>query len=96
MRTPSGEVRHLLLTEQGFTSACENGEQRQADAIRQAWDIVQANPFIEGFYLTRQVDAAGQEAAGGAFGLWTRDPGASRDEVPRSRKQAWSVYQSLH
>ena len=95
MRTPSGEVRHLLLTEQGFTSACENGEQRQAEAIRQAWDIVQANPFIEGFYLTRQVDAAGQEAAGGAFGLWTRDPGASRDEVPRSKKQAWSVYQSL-
>ncbi len=96
MLSPGGQVRHLLLTEQGFTSACENGEERQAEAIRAAYEIVQANPYIEGFYLCRQVDAASQEAVGGAFGLWTRDPGAGRDEIPLAKKKAWSVYQSLN
>ncbi len=96
MLSPSGQVRHLILTEQGFTSACENGEARQAEAIRQAYDIVKANPYIEGFYLSRQVDAQSQESAGGAFGLWTRNPNASRDETPQSKKQAWSLYQSLN
>ncbi len=96
MLSPNGQVRHLLLTEQGFTSACENGEERQAEAIRQAYEIVKANPYIEGFYLTRQVDAKSQEEVGGAFGLWTRNPNASRDEIPLAKKKAWSVYQSLN
>ncbi len=95
MLSPAGSVRHLLLTEQGFTSACENGEARQAQAIRDAWSIVQANPYIEGFYLSRQVDAAPQVAAGGAFGLWTRDPSARVDETPAAKKEAWYVYQGL-
>lgn len=96
MLSPSGQVRHLILTEQGFTSACENGEERQAEAIRQAYEIVKANPYIEGFYLCRQVDAKSQEEAGGAFGLWTRNPSSSVDETPQSKKKAWSVYQSLN
>ena len=96
MLSPSGQVRHLILTEQGFTSACENGEERQAEAIRQAYEIAKANPYIEGFYLSRQVDAQSQEAAGGAFGLWTRNPNASRDETALAKKKSWSVYQSLN
>ena len=95
MLAPDGSVRHLILSEQGFTSACENGEARQAEAIRQAYEIAKANPHVDGFYLTRQVDAQSQEAAGGAFGLWTRDPNASRDEMPLAKKQAWYTYQSL-
>lgn len=95
MRAPDGSVRRLILTEQGFTSACENGEERQSEAIRAAYGIVKANPYIDGFYLSRQVDARSQEEAGGAFGLWTRDPGASRDETPLARKKAWYTYQSL-
>ena len=95
MLAPDGSVRHLILSEQGFTSACENGEARQAEAIRQAYEIAKANPHVDGFYLTRQVDAQSQEVAGGAFGLWTRDPNASRDEMPLAKKQAWYTYQSL-
>ena len=95
MLAPDGSVRRLILTEQGFTSACENGEERQAEAIKAAYEIVKANPFIDGFYLSRQVDAASQEAVGGAFGLWTRDPDASRDEVPLAKKKAWHTYQAL-
>lgn len=96
MLSPGGQVRHLILTEQGFTSACENGEERQAEAIRAAYEIAKENPYIEGFYLSRQVDAASQEAAGGAFGLWTRNPNASRDEYPQSKKKAWDMYRSLN
>lgn len=95
MLAPDGSVRHLILSEQGFTSACENGEERQAEAIKAAYEIAKKNPYVDGFYLVRHVDAKGQEAAGGAFGLWTRDPGASRDETPLAKKKAWYTYQSL-
>ena len=96
MLAPDGTMRHLYCTEQGFTSACENGEERQCNAIRDAWNVVQSYPEIEGFYLTRQVDSMYQTMAGGAFGLWTRDENASLDETPKSKKPAWGVYQSLH
>lgn len=95
MLTPGGEVRFLILTEQGFTSACENGEERQSEAIKAAYEIAKANPYVKGFYLSRQVDAKSQEDAGGAFGLWTRNPNASADEVPLAKKKAWYTYQAL-
>lgn len=95
MRDPKGAVRHLILSEQGFTSACENGEERQSEAIKAAYEIAKNNPYVEAFYLMRQVDAAGQEAAGGAFGLWRRDHKALGDEIPLSKKKAWYTYQTL-
>lgn len=95
MLSPDGQVRHLILTEQGFTSACENGEERQSEAIKSAFEIVNANPYVKGFHLSRQVDAKSQEDAGGAFGLWSRNPDASRDETPLAKKKAWYTYQSL-
>ena len=96
MLSPAGTVRHLILSEQGFTSACENGEARQAQAISDAFAVAKANPYIEGFYLARQIDAASQVAIGCAFGLRYRDEGAGADEYPAAKKQSWSVYQSLH
>lgn len=98
MLSPDGKVRHLLLTEQGFTSTPAdglNGEARQAEAIKQAWEVVKNNPYIEGFYLSRHVDAASQVAAGGAFGLWTRDENSSVDETMGRRKTAWYTYRDL-
>lgn len=95
MLTSDGKVRRVILTEQGFTSACDNGEERQAAAIAEAYGIAKANPYVDGFYLSRQVDAASQLAAGGAFGLWTRDESAGRDEIPKAKKKAWYTYQSL-
>ena len=96
MLSPAGTVRHLILSEQGFTSAVENGEARQAAAIAEAFAIANANPYIEGFYLTRQVDAASQVAINCAFGLRYRDESQAIDEMPGAKKQAWSVYQGLH
>ena len=96
MLSPAGTVRHLILSEQGFTSACENGEARQAQAISDAFAVAKANPYIEGFYLARQIDAASQVAIGCAFGLRYRDENAGADEYPAAKKQSWSLYQSLH
>lgn len=98
MKTSSGSVRHLMLTEVGFTSTPKdgvNGEERQANAIREGYQIAKDNPYIEGFLLNRQVDAAGQESSGMAFGLWTRDTSAYRDEVALEKKQSWYVYRDL-
>lgn len=95
MLAPDGSVRHLILSEQGFTSACENGEERQANAIVEAYKIAKENPHVDAFYLVRHVDAQSQVDAGGAFGLWTCDPNASTPETPLARKKAWYAYKNL-
>jgi hypothetical protein len=95
MLSPNGTVRHLILSEMGFTSACDNGEERQAAAIQQAYEKAKENPYVEAFMLERQVDAAGQVAAGGAFGLWTRDENSAYDEVKNTKKLSWETYRNL-
>lgn len=68
-----------------------------AKAFRIFYDeIKKANPYVDGFYLSRQVDAQSQVSAGGAFGLWTRNESAARDEMPQSKKKAWYTYQALN
>lgn len=96
MLAPDGSVRYLILSEMGFTSSCENGEERQAEAIRQAYQVAKDNPFVHAFILERQVDAQSQVDAGGAFGLWTRDTSQPVDEQPLARKKAWYVYKDLN
>ncbi|MDO5775948.1 MAG: DUF5722 domain-containing protein [Eubacteriales bacterium] len=66
-----------------------------ADINAHAASYAKANPYVDGFYLSRQVDAASQLAIGGAFGLWTRDESAGRDEIPKAKKKVWYTYQSL-
>lgn len=90
MLRPSGTIRHLILSEQGFNSATAGGEAAQAVAIQQAWAIANANPYVEGFLMSRLVDAPTELAQGYAFGLYNCD-GIS--ENPTSRKLAWSTYQ---
>lgn len=99
MLAPDGSVRHLILSEQGFTSTPAdgqgNGEERQAAAIRQAYEIANANPYVEAFMLTRHVDARSQVNAGYSFGLWEGDPNAASAEAPLRKKLSWDVYKSL-
>lgn len=63
----SGEVRSILLSEQGYTST--SGEALQAAAFAYAYYKVEANPHIDGFLLNRQTDAPEEVAQGLAFGL---------------------------
>ena len=64
----SGEARHVLLSEQGFTSS-SGGEGVQAAAFAYAYYISEANSHINGFLLNRQTDAPEEVAQGLAFGL---------------------------
>ena len=82
MLSPDGKVRHLILSEFGFSS--EYGEDLQADALTQAFEIAKNNPYVEGFFLNKQVDAP-EEAA--HYGLIN----SSKTE----RKRAWYTYQNL-
>ncbi len=62
-----GEVRSIILSEQGYTSTA--GEAVQAAAFAYAYYKAEANPHIDGFLLNRQTDAPEEVAQGLAFGL---------------------------
>jgi hypothetical protein len=91
MLSPEGKVRHLILSEQGFSSI--RGEEAQCWAIMQAWEKAKENPYVEAFLLSRLVDAPVEVVQGYAFGLWNSN-GAS--ETPTTKKQAWYYYQALN
>ncbi|SFG13424.1 DUF5722 domain-containing protein [Oribacterium sp. WCC10] len=91
MISPNGTVRHLILSEEGFSSV--RGEDAQALALMQAWEKAKENPYVEAFLLSRLVDAPSEVAQGYAFGLWNSN-GIS--ETPTSRKQTWYYYQALN
>ena len=89
MLSPAGTVRHLILSEQGFTSSM--GEDLQAACIAQAYSMANQKPFVEAFYLNRLVDAPGEVAQGYSFGLWNCN---GQGEIPTTRKAAWDAYRN--
>lgn len=71
-----GTVRHIILSEEGFTSeSATRGPvyNIQAAAYAYAYYLVDANPYIDAFILNRQMDAVIEVEASCAFGLWTID-----------------------
>lgn len=64
---PQGEVRSILLSEQGYTS--QAGEAVQAASFAYAYYRAEANPHIDGFLLNRETDAAEEVSQGLSFGL---------------------------
>lgn len=73
MLSPEGRVRHLILSEQGFTSdSPERGGQcleLQAQCITEAYKAAAANPYVEGFFLNRMHDEQVLLDTHYAFGL---------------------------
>lgn len=65
--TDQGEVRSILLSEQGYTATA--GEAYQAAAFAYAYYKAEHYEEIDGFLLNRQTDAAEEVAQGLAFGL---------------------------
>ena len=90
MLSPEGKVRHLILSEQGFTSdSPERGGQvleLQAQSIAEAYQAAKANPYVEGFFLNRMHDEPSLLGAHYAFGLIGTD---------RTKKPAWQTYKDL-
>lgn len=91
MLSPEGSVRHLLLSEQGFSSGM--GEELQAQSIALAYMSAASNPYVEGFLINRLVDAPSEVAQGYSFGLYTSQ---GSEANPTGRKPAWYVYQMLN
>ena len=76
MLSPTGNVRHIILSEEGFTAmSATRGPvfMEQAAAYAYAYFLVDANPYIDAFILNRHVDAVSEYNASCAFGLWTVD-----------------------
>lgn len=90
MLSPEGRVRHLILSEQGFTSdSPERGGQcldLQAQCITEAYQAAAANPYVEGFFLNRMHDEQALLDAHYAFGLIGTDG---------TKKPAFYSYQAL-
>lgn len=83
--SPSGEVRSILLSEQGYTSTA--GEAYQAAAFAYAYYKCEYYEDIDGFLLNRQTDASEEVAQGLAFGL--NHVGGGR------RKQIYNVFKYI-
>lgn len=67
MLTAAGEVRPIILSELGYSSA--QGETNQAAAFAYAYYAADSNPYIDAMILSRQTDAAEEVAQGLALGL---------------------------
>ncbi|MBO4899179.1 MAG: hypothetical protein J5509_02710 [Lachnospiraceae bacterium] len=63
----NGNVRHVILSEMGYTSS--KGQNLQAASICYAYKIMERNSHIDYMLLSRQVDAAPEVAEGLALGI---------------------------
>lgn len=74
--TAGGRVRHIILSEEGFTShSLSRGPvyDIQAAAYAYSYYLVDNNPYIDAYILNRQVDSIGEVNTSCAFGLWSVD-----------------------
>ncbi len=93
-----GQVRPIILSEQGFTSkSASRGEteELQAAAFAYAYYIADSNPHIDAFIMSRQVDAVSEAELSCAFGLWSCDMSAGNRVVPTRQKKIWEVYRYI-
>ena len=97
-RAPSGEVRHIILTEQGFTAySATKGyvPELQAAAYAYSYYLVDSNPDIDAYILSRQVDAPSERQQNLGFGLWTCDMNQPDRIVAAQRRKIWEVFRDI-
>ena len=98
MRTAGGQVRHIILSEEGFTSdSISRGKvyDIQAAAFAYAYYLVDNNPYIDAFILNRQVDAITEVEASCAFGLWTVDMSRPDKVIAVMPKNIYQVFKHI-
>ena len=98
MKTASGEVRHVILTEEGFTAqSLTRGDVSdiQAAAFAYSYYIVDSNPYIDAYILSRQVDAPSEVRAGLSFGLWSCDMNQGNEIVAVKDRKLWRVFHDI-
>ena len=94
----NGVVRHIMLTEEGFTATNPtrgNIENEQAAAFAYSYYLVDSNPYIEAYILSRQVDAPLEVRAGLSFGLWTCNMNVGDEIKAVSKRKIWNVFKYI-
>lgn len=95
---PDGQVRNIMLTEEGFTATDAQGNdlsQLQAAAYAYSYYLVDSNPYIDAYILSRQVDAPSEVKMGLAFGLWSCDMSEPNQIIPAKRRKIWEVFSNI-
>ncbi|MBD5508598.1 MAG: hypothetical protein HDR05_11280 [Lachnospiraceae bacterium] len=69
MLTEDGEVRHLILSEMGYTSS--QGQELQAASFVYAYKVIEANRYVDSMLFSRETDAASEVNQGLALGICT-------------------------
>lgn len=98
LKAPSGEVRNIILTEQGFTgvdAARGDIQNIQAAAFAYSYYLVDSNPHIDAYILSRQVDAPEERKLNLGFGLWECDMNQPNKIVPTKRRKIWEVFRDV-
>ena len=98
LKTASGQVRHIILTEEGFSSqSASKGTVTdiQAAAFAYSYYLVDSNPYIDAYILSRQVDAPAEVNIGLRFGLWECDMSKPNLIVATKRKKIWQVFRDI-
>lgn len=98
LKSPTGHVRHIILTEQGFTATSPtrgNVAQIQAAAYAYSYYMVDSNPYIDAYILSRQVDAPLEVRSGLSFGLWECSMNKGDDIVATKRRKIWVVFHDI-
>ncbi|MFT4005412.1 MAG: DUF5722 domain-containing protein [Lacrimispora sp.] len=98
LKSPAGQVRHIILTEQGFTATSPtrgNVAQIQAAAYAYSYYMVDSNPYIDAYILSRQVDAPLEVRSGLSFGLWECSMDRGDDIVATKRRKIWVVFRDI-
>ena len=67
--TESGQVRHVILSEMGYTSS--EGQDLQAASFVYAYKIIESNQYIDSMLFSRQTDATEEVNQGLALGIST-------------------------
>lgn len=96
LRNPDGSVKHVILSEQGYTSHSFNQgnvEWKQAAALAYAYYVTEANPYIDAFIAMREVDAKPEADAGIHQGLWYNDE--NKAWCTFAKKPAWTVWKYI-
>lgn len=97
-RNRAGEVRHIILSEQGFSAksaARGDVETQQAAAFAYAYYIADSNPYVDALILSRQVDAPVEVRSGAAFGLWACRMDAGDAIIATRRRKIWAVFRDI-
>lgn len=67
--TDAGEVRHVILSEMGYTSSA--GQDLQSASFVYAYKVIESNRYIDSMLFSRETDAESEVAQGLALGINT-------------------------